>query len=127
MGEFLAEALIDTLQSGQNLVTIRDSMGMPPQGIKGVDFVFRKRGSASEDVIRVGLDNDGKVVSAQLIRNVRQAPEETGTLAPDLLEAIRTGASISALHWVDAPGSRSQRALSITVRPDQRVQIPLDE
>jgi hypothetical protein len=136
VGRFLAEALVDALQSDLHLVAVKDSVYAPPDGLRGVDFVFAREDSDDEEIIRVGLDQDGHVVSTELIRRTGRKGERSAAPEQELLAAIRSGESVSALHWIDMPESRAgrdaaagelqpRRTLAITVRSDRRFQIAL--
>jgi hypothetical protein len=135
VGRFLAEALVDALQSDLHLVAVEDSADPSGDGLRGVDFVFAREDSEREEIIRVGVDQDGHVVSTELIRRVGKEGQRTAAAEEELLAAIRSGESVSALHWIDRSESRRERdtgdglgprrVLAITVRSDRRFQIPL--
>jgi hypothetical protein len=136
VGRFLAEALVDALQSDLHLVAVEESAHAPADGLRGVDFVFAHDHSSHEEIIRVGLDAHGHVVSAALIRRRARQCQRSAGAEQDLLDAIRSGESVSALHWIDRPASTAgregaadertpRRTLTITVRSDRSFQISL--
>lgn len=138
VGRFLAEALVDALQSDLHLVAVEDSVGQSGDGPQSMDFVFGREDSNFEEIIRVGVDPDGHVVSTELIRRLGREGQRTATAEEELLAAIRSGESVSALHWIeppdraesrrerDADGLEPRRVLAITVRSDRCFQIPFD-
>lgn len=121
-GRFLAQALVDALQSDHDLIAVKESGSPPAGGARGVDFVFARAGAERDEIIRVGLDGDGRVVSAQLLRCASGQHGTTGPAAGELLEALRAGPSISALHWVPA-GASPRGMLAITVSFDRQFRI----
>ena len=125
-GRFLAMALVDALQSGVPLVAVSASRTSGPAhrvGVTGVDFVFHQEDAEREEVIRAGLRQDGRVVSAEILRRVvrmRYAPYQA---ADELLAAVRSGQAVAELHWQYPPDTEPRGILSITMRADHRFQI----
>lgn len=125
-GRFLAMALVDALQSGVPLVAVSASRSSGPAhrvGVTGVDFVFYQGDGEREEVIRAGLAQDGRVVSAEILRRRPRMQYAPYQAADELLAAVRSGQAVAELHWQYPPETEPHGILSITMRSDHRFQI----
>ena len=161
VGRFLATTLADALEGGAALVAVERSACKPRRGEQAVDFVFASQDphdcSDEREVIRVGLDATGQVVCTEIVRwspgatapppgnrsggnsavPPDRAPLALGAVGAWLLDALRSGDSVSALHWTShstaassdassgASSSASSGALAITIRSHQQFEFPI--
>jgi hypothetical protein len=103
-------------------VAVGISREHPAQGAAGFDFVF-SRGDTAE-IIRVGVDGDHRVVSAELLRTAGSLLRGAQCLeAEGLLQALRAGEAVAELRW--GRSAWSPDSLQILMRKDSRVTVPL--
>jgi hypothetical protein len=121
-GRFLAVALADALESGSQLACILASADPPGVGESAIDFVFSPGPGDLAEVIRAGMNRDGQVVCAELIR-VSWAPAtrrpDPGSSPTELLAALRAGTEIAQLDW-------DESNLTVTMRSDRAFRVALD-
>jgi hypothetical protein len=122
-GRFLAMALVDVLQSGMPLVAVRVTTVTGSDPRSGVDFVFYQEDAEREEVIRAGLTSDGRVVSAEIVRRAARRHEGPCQAAEALLAALRSGETVSEIHWQHPPEAGPDGVLSLTVRSEHRFEI----
>lgn len=121
-GRFLAVALADALESGSLLASVHASEEPPGVGESGIDFVFNAAPGALAEVIRAGMDRDGHVVCAELLRIARPRParEPASEANPGaLLAALRAGTEIAELAW-------DESNLTVTMRSNCSFRVALD-
>lgn len=127
-GRFLAAALTDALEGGGELLGVSASTERPDVGQRGIDFVFTAHPEEEEEVIRVGLDRHGHVLSAELLRRQRGLRVWHSSAPGDLLTALRSGNAVTELRWDgggDTPGAPIS-TLVVTMRSDRNFRVPLD-
>jgi hypothetical protein len=121
-GRFLALSLTEALASGIELVEVVDSPRPPPGARRGIDFVFGH--PETEEVVRAGLDDGGRVVSAELLRRPRRASSRGHAIGPELLSMLRDADLITSLRWDDDRSSEDP-ALLVTVQSLSQVRFPV--
>lgn len=126
VGRFLAAALTDALGSGVPLVAVRDVPGELPSAQAGIEFVFADAGSQYQEVIRVGVERDGTVVSVQIIRRSPERCSAHHSVEHELRSAVQSGNSVSMLRWLDDPAAPRERVLAMSVSADHRLVVPLE-
>jgi len=124
-GRFLAATLSDVLESGAPLIAVRASPQKPLDGERGVDFVFAQDGADSVEVIRGGIDHEGRVMSTQIVRQFLTRPPVESPLQSELLAAIRAGDAVLTLDWSPGPRPDDGGMLAITMRCHQMLEIAL--
>lgn len=121
-GRFLALSLTEALASGTDLAEVADSPRPPPGARRGIDFVFLH--AESEEVVRAGLDDGGRVVSAELLRRPRRGPTRGRTIGPELLATLRGADLIASLQWAPS-GPGQEPELVVTVHSHSQIRFPV--
>lgn len=122
-GRFLAAALLDALDAGARLLAIDEAPALPRPARSGIDFRFAGDGHDTDELIRVGLGEDSRVVTAQLLRCAKR-PDEDGSCDPgSLIEALRGGHSVSAVRWLPREGA--PRTVELVIGSDREISVAL--
>jgi hypothetical protein len=121
-GRFLALSLVEALASGTALVEVVDSARPPPGARRGIDFVVAH--PDTEEVVRAGLDDGGRVVSAELLRRPRREGSRGRSIGPELVAVLRGADLIAAVRW-DEHRSGEEPALLVTVQSLSQVRFPV--
>ncbi len=123
-GRFLAAALTDAL-GGAGLAAIIVP-ARPPAGSRwGIEFVFHGE-TDSEEVICVGLDASGTVVTAEILRRPSRPVLGSSPSPAALTEALAGGDAVSSIQWSEAPDGSCMPILHITMRSDQSFIVDLE-
>lgn len=121
-GRFLALSLAEALASGTALVEVVDSPRPPPGARRGIDFVVAH--AETEEVIRAGLDDSGRVVSAELLRRPRRDGSRGRAIGPELMAVLRGADLIAAVRWDENP-TGEEPALLVTIQSLSQVRFPV--
>lgn len=123
-GKFLASSLFDALQAGVVSVSIRRSARPPVLADLGVEFIVCSESEDSCEVIRVGVDTSGAVVSAEILRRPKPSRSLRVVVCAELLRELRDAESVAGISWHKAT-SAAGPSLNLIVRRDRLVTINL--
>lgn len=90
-GKFLAAAMRDAMP-GSDVAFVQPSAD-------GIEFVFRAPGSGEHEIIRVELDDDGRVLRVDMLRAWRPQTQRRYLLTESLLHALAKKREIRRLQW----------------------------
>lgn len=112
-GRFVTLALLDALDAGAVLTTVRFQPYAPLPSAWSVDFVFGQEGGDEREIIRIGLDATGNVVAAELLRGHSSAPARAYRQAKELAAALRSGQSLQGVKLEFSASADEPRAVRL--------------
>jgi len=124
-GRFLAVSILDALDAGGRLASVRFFPPVRPNGPSSVDIVFEHSGAAHREVIRAGLDAAERVVSAEILHSFGDRDDRRYPGAAALQRALRAGAMVDFVKVDSGSDPGAPRALTLELRQGERFHLDL--